>query len=810
MPSDTPALQSPPCSTPNSQLTNSTLRTPRVGSKSQRRRRRLTSFHLAKTPGSSDTALAFTPRRKSLAITPRKSLAEDARKDEGKDQGSFQRSSQRRRSKEKRTSSNELMSSHNIRRSSIRRKQHQRERRKSMATRQQLSPEELADLYSSTIKLSQENKINARNTWSLSLLDYIGMLTKAGWAVGKEVQSLPHERDGTQTQEESPHATNFQLAGVTLDAGVKIYCSRVDSVHVNAFKVLGGLSRTSNKASEGASDSAHGSENDEGGNTRKERKRRRRAGAVTLEPNIENITLKKMDSDYVVDPLFHKMSAAFDEGGAKGMLLNNLAVSDRCELVFDSSTPASAIVTEATLDSTEEEINEKSYDASRFLNNISCSCSLTPTFLQYYKGKLNSLLNANEVSSASNAVSADNSLESSSVTTGVRDQDEFDFEYSVGEFQSDETLERLVGPSDVQPSDGHFDENDTTSINEDDSPDTFDSTHRPSTGSKCESSSKAVDLVEAGAKLAPTAYSFFDSSTLSSWAGPLHWRPASIRPRQHSENRLSKKRRPRGRNATLLDFTAEAPPIDFVELFARGKVTTLGKAALDGFKETKVTLPEDLQYRTEMLGQLFIKPSVSVFSRSMRSNNNKSSSQSMGIGEGRENTEGEWYDIQGDAPTDICYDNMEHQDDPGGENETVDMDMDMDMIPVPLQPQKLSIDFARVAKKVDVQQLKVDLWTDLCGETHPFTANHENTNDEPDTDQTGVADKKKDIRFGATKSVQAMVHNISNFVPSEALEDITFPYIFICLLHLANEKNLSIRTIDDCSDIVVSSTSTIK
>jgi hypothetical protein len=29
-------------------------------------------------------------------------------------------------------------------------------------------------------------------------------------------------------------------------------------------------------------------------------------------------------SDLAVDPMFHKISKAFDEGGAKGMLMNNL------------------------------------------------------------------------------------------------------------------------------------------------------------------------------------------------------------------------------------------------------------------------------------------------------------------------------------------------------------------------------------------------------------------------------------------------------------------------------------------------------
>ena len=47
--------------------------------------------------------------------------------------------------------------------------------------------------------------------------------------------------------------------------------------------------------------------------------------------------MSKLDSAYDIDPLFHKMSKSFDEGGAKGLLLGNLGVSTSgCHVVFDS------------------------------------------------------------------------------------------------------------------------------------------------------------------------------------------------------------------------------------------------------------------------------------------------------------------------------------------------------------------------------------------------------------------------------------------------------------------------------------------
>jgi len=39
---------------------------------------------------------------------------------------------------------------------------------------------------------------------------------------------------------------------------------------------------------------------------------------------------------FSVDPLYHQTSAQFDEGGAKGLLLNNLGVYGGCRVLFDS------------------------------------------------------------------------------------------------------------------------------------------------------------------------------------------------------------------------------------------------------------------------------------------------------------------------------------------------------------------------------------------------------------------------------------------------------------------------------------------
>ncbi|RQM21407.1 hypothetical protein B5M09_009795 [Aphanomyces astaci] len=69
--------------------------------------------------------------------------------------------------------------------------------------------------------------------------------------------------------------------------------------------------------------------------------------ANTIETNLKHINMKSVDLEFQVDPLFQKMSQAFDEGGAKGMLLVNLSVHNGCKIVLDSSNVKAASNTPA-------------------------------------------------------------------------------------------------------------------------------------------------------------------------------------------------------------------------------------------------------------------------------------------------------------------------------------------------------------------------------------------------------------------------------------------------------------------------------
>ncbi|KAF9971713.1 hypothetical protein BGZ73_005242 [Actinomortierella ambigua] len=164
-----------------------------------------------------------------------------------------------------------------------------------------------ADSFEQWLKLATDNKINANNSWNFALIDYF-----------HEMSLL---RDGD--------SINFQKASCTLDGCVKIYTSRVDSVATETTKLLGGLATSTKRDDvEGGDD-----ENDETDKpTRKKSVRRDN----TLAKDFESLSLEKFNLEFAVDPLFKKTSADFDEGGARGLLLNHLSVDPEGKIIFDA------------------------------------------------------------------------------------------------------------------------------------------------------------------------------------------------------------------------------------------------------------------------------------------------------------------------------------------------------------------------------------------------------------------------------------------------------------------------------------------
>jgi hypothetical protein len=220
-------------------------------------------------------------------------------------------------------------------------------------------------------------KITAKNSWSLPLIDHIDALVGGGGGARKGPASTPGPLGGRRGPVGSPSSpsgggdadsltTNFQKASCALDASIKIYACRVDDVYSSSFRVLESLSSNANGAGEGDGEGGAGEggrsraaktdggasdEEAEGSGGRTARKGPARSlllgASSTLETNLANITLplsaalaatdggaegggaalQSGGSGGSVDPVFQRLVAGYDDAGLAGLLLNRLAPS---------------------------------------------------------------------------------------------------------------------------------------------------------------------------------------------------------------------------------------------------------------------------------------------------------------------------------------------------------------------------------------------------------------------------------------------------------------------------------------------------
>lgn len=112
------------------------------------------------------------------------------------------------------------------------------------------------------------------------------------------------------------------------------------------------------------------------------------------------------------------------------------------------------------------------------------------------------------------------------------------------------------------------------------------------------------------------------------------------------------------------------------------------------------------------------------------------------------------------------------------------------------------VQYARVAKKVDVRRLKEELWRGI-GLEDPESVGYSPRSicsitdiakdiSAPTPSRSTPPTEAKKGPDGSLKFTSVM-QNLQSVYPKQAMDDISTSYCFICLLHLANEKGLVIE-----------------
>ena len=158
----------------------------------------------------------------------------------------------------------------------------------------------------------------------------------------------------------------WQKASASLDVSAKVYGYRVDSVHSDTFKFLGGLNRNKREEEEKEGNKEEEKENED---AKKESKIRR--GQNTLETNINKLNLTKYDLETEVDPLFSIMTSRFNESTAEGLLLNTIPLDDKLNYILESKERKDEDINKNKTNKKKEEIKESNKEEIKDFDLIS-------------------------------------------------------------------------------------------------------------------------------------------------------------------------------------------------------------------------------------------------------------------------------------------------------------------------------------------------------------------------------------------------------------------------------------------------------
>uniref|UniRef100_UPI003590166D condensin complex subunit 2-like isoform X1 n=1 Tax=Myxine glutinosa TaxID=7769 RepID=UPI003590166D len=561
------------------------------------------------------------------------------------------------------------------------------------------------------------------------------------------------------------------MAAGTLDASAKIYAVRVDAVHSEAYKMLGGLGREAvpTQCSD-ADDSSLASSTAEKQKQQKKKMKKKKHMSSNIEENLSNITLTKLD---VVEPhlLLDKAASSYDEQGAAGLFMNTLECSSSSwQLLFASEFIPLPVET-TTVTPSCSSTNDLSDIADLFLETSFDKKELCPSFAFFTFSQ----------SDEDEAAVEKHMVKSSQLTFNPNIEPYFLGEEDNGNAEWGDHVE---GDGDEDPPGDDF----------------GDECKAPWAKTAPDVKRDVMSVADVGVaalsqKLAlnPGEYSYFNPKVMEGWVGPDHW---TLRPFRKPYDQTRKK----PKKVFELDFNKDA---DFEEDFRKPKaITVICKSTLLKHSTQATTLPDDLHYDPSNFLRLYLKPSVVL--KSMLKDQVEAESDE-GVQEYNFNNT---HDAVNFCP-DLQQDAYGEDDDiePSTDGTTMFSSITSTMLSTfnrtdfpswklvdePRKVDKIHLHYARKEKKIDMKKLKELMW-DLL-----LTGNEEKEN---------VEKLPNEKQFSRRVDFREMCDCLPYRLPRKMSKELSVPLAFVSLLHLANEKNLRIHGQEDmCSCIVEQDTS---
>lgn len=598
--------------------------------------------------------------------------------------------------------------------------------------------------------------------------------------------------------------------------------------------------------------------------------------------------------------MFKKASADFDEGGAKGLLLNHLSIDSKGRIVFDSSDDAgdasgegrgrrrkddaieedeeetleSANVTlKDNQDEEEEDGDDVEIDVEalgvKFFPNLDFlqEQDICPSLKNFDLGDPSGSLDIPFLKAPEDWRQEKEKLEDNGAgersgifldddnPAGFDDDDDgllgnFDIPDGAGFGEGGEAWAReaAIEPR-MRVHDVGYDNDGGDGEDGEGGAGTFD----PETG-------EYVISLDRGSKTEgghDDILSYFDEALQKNWAGPEHWRIRKIKDINKPAVTKSRKEKEPFEINFLSPLSGSVAETIYTHAATNATISLPKK---DWKSKTRNLLPDDKHFNSKQLLRLFLKPKA-------RMGNRKSGfgAKSGTFGQKKEDDipegeigedywarkEGPAQALEDEAPPHGDYDANFFQDDglamPGGMDDDDDMEFadareqfspgadrqgadGIDGITAILNAGSQGVDgeegafgtqlvtqsrrlrpeyvqYARVAKKVDVRRLKEELWKGI-GFSEPEEAVKSPMPYIPLSDMvTNIT--IQDISMSASRlptpplkmptdenetlRFTTVMQNLQTVYPKQVMNDISTSYCFICLLHLANEKGLVIE-----------------
>jgi len=577
----------------------------------------------------------------------------------------------------------------------------------------ELNDSEIASRYQKIMDMYSRGKISQKNAWRLRLVENIDRMIS--------LQA----------------AGNYKKASATIAAATQIYRYRVDDVYKQTCKmmtnIIGGKAVLNIE------------------------KKKKAANLKTLAPN-SSCTMDARQVLADIDPMFHKTTSAFDEGGSRGLLMNNLCVHNGCDTILDSTT----VIMKAT--------GKSKNKASKTLDDVSHEKedfdSEDRSWLSFLNTK-HKPLQFQERDICPIAKQMIKKIEQVKLRPDARKSSRSDH----GSKSHDFAMMDFFEEDDPQ------DYKELTDLNDAEVLGNYDvSTEEPmDEGKSC--------LVH--------------PSLLKNWTGPEQWmhRQQLFRRRfkqlqkVHEEKKKEKAREPVGNRINFWQAAdCETIPEEMFSAPIRPLSTKLTEASLLKLSNDLHIFPEDLQLKKNLLNQLFTKPKLYVTLNGGVKEKEPTPSANLPINEdiSMEND----FDIN-DPYDDYALSSPTHINSPTSRfagDEGLQLMNDRGEI------EKVMVEVAKISKKIDIKALKDSIWRHIY--RHCLRGTRRQPVERP---EQIMADRDVKTYPVATSFRSAMTY-ISNYydkVDPRSKDELSVPFVFMALLHLANVKNLRFSPMKD-------------